>query len=119
MDHLLKTLIGQMEAAIQIQDFDRYYAPNLTFHDFLVTATNNQRLVDGYHDLVRQLHLFRTRGLVAGDGMAASNQEHREILVPLARRDPQGAFAAMAGHVLQRRNRALANASRQGNRVEA
>ena len=53
MDQRLKTLINRMEAAIQIQDFDRYYVPNLTFHDFLVTATNNQRLVDGYHDLVR------------------------------------------------------------------
>lgn len=107
----LKTLIDQMEAAIQAQDFDRYYAPNLTFHDFLVTATRNQRLVETYHDLVRQLHLFRTRGLVAGNGMVASNQEHREIVAALAARDPQRAFAAMAGHVTEGRNRALGDPS--------
>lgn len=118
LDHL-QTLIDRMEAAIQAQDFDQYYAPNLSFHDFLVKATHNQRLVDDYHDLVRQLHLFRARALVAGESMAASNQEHREILASLAERDPQRAFAAMAGHVLQGRNRALANASRTGDSVEA
>lgn len=107
----LGSLVEQMEAAIQIGDFDRYYAPNLTFHDYLVMSTQNQRLTTTYHDLVRQLPLFRARGLVTGDGMVASNHEHRSILAALASRDPQRVFAAMASHVLEGRNRALGSFS--------
>lgn len=108
----LKRLVGQMEAAAQANDFDRYYAPNLTFHDFLVSATGNQRLLATYHGLVRQLHLFRSRGLVSGDGMLDSNREHRDIVAALEARDPQRAFKAMAGHVEAGQRRALGGAAR-------
>lgn len=103
----LSRLVDQMEVAAQEGDFERFYAPNLTFHDCLVTATGNRRLIDNYHGLVRQLHLFRTRGLVSGDGMLESNQEHRAIVAALAARDPQRAFATMAGHVEAGQRRAL------------
>lgn len=103
----LNLLVEQMEAAAQAKDFDRYYPPNLTFHDYLVSATGNQRLISTYHDLVRQLHLFRARGLVAGNGMLESNREHREIVDALATRDPQRAFNAMASHVSAGQRRAL------------
>ncbi|OUE40555.1 hypothetical protein BZY95_13970 [Billgrantia desiderata SP1] len=103
----LSLLVEQMEGAAQANDFDRYYPPNLTFHDYLVSATNNQCLISTYHDLVRQLHLFRTHGLVAGNGMLESNREHREIVEALAARDPQHAFNAMASHVNAGQRRAL------------
>lgn len=103
----LNLLIQQMDAAATASDFDRYYPPNLTFHDYLVSATGNQRLVRTYHDLVRQLHLFRTRGLVSGDGMKASNEEHRKIVAALTARDAQQAFDAMHGHVIAGRDRAM------------
>ncbi|MFC3283347.1 FCD domain-containing protein [Litchfieldella rifensis] len=106
LDHL-NLLVAQMDAAAKANDFDRYYAPNLTFHDYLVSATGNQRLIASYHDLVRQLHLFRARGLVAGTGMKDSNREHREIVAALTARDPQRAFDAMAGHVFAGQRRAL------------
>lgn len=108
----LNRLVEQMEAAAQVNDFDRYYAPNLTFHDFLVSATGNRRLIAIYHDLVRQLHLFRSRGLVSGDGMLDSNREHREIVAALEARDAQRAFEAMAGHVEAGQHRALGETAR-------
>lgn len=103
----LNLLVEQMDAAANASDFDRYYPPNLTFHDYLVSATGNERLVRTYHDLVRQLHLFRTRGLVSGDGMKASNNEHRAIVAALTARDPQWAFNTMHGHVMAGRDRAM------------
>lgn len=103
----LNVLVEQMDAAASAHDFERYYAPNLTFHDYLVSAVGNRRLLASYHDLVRQLHLFRSRGLVAGSGMQESNREHREIVAALAARDPQRAFQAMAGHVFSGLRRAL------------
>lgn len=103
----LHLLIEQMDAAANANDFDRYYPPNLTFHDYLVSATGNERLVRAYHDQVRQLHLFRTRGLVSGDGMKDSNNEHRAIFEALVARDPRRAFDAMHGHVMAGRDRAM------------
>lgn len=109
----LYLLVEQMERAAQANDFDRYYPPNLTFHDYLVSATGNQRLIRTYHDLVRQLHLFRARGLVTGNGMKESNREHREIVKALAARDQQRAFNAMAGHVNSGQRRTLGDANRR------
>lgn len=103
----LRQLVAQMDAAALANDFDRYYAPNLTFHDYLVTATGNRHLIDTYHDLVRQLHLFRARGLVAGNGMLASNREHGDIVSALASRNPQHVFDAMASHIAAGQRRAL------------
>ncbi|APX91548.1 hypothetical protein BWR19_00470 [Halomonas sp. 1513] len=108
----LKQLIEQMEEAARANDFDRYYAPNLTFHDFLVSATGNRRLITTYHDLVRQLHLFRSRGLVSGDGMLDSNREHREIVTALEARDALRSLEAMTGHVEAGQLRALGKATR-------
>lgn len=113
LDHL-ELLVEQMEAAANANDFDRYYPANLTFHDFLISSSGNERLVKTYHDLVRQLHLFRTRGLVSGDGMKASNREHREIVAGLASRDAQRAFNAMHDHVLAGRDRAMSALARVG-----
>lgn len=107
----LEELVAEMQAAAQAQDFDRYYPLNLEFHDYLVTATGNPRLVETYRDLVRQLHLFRTRGLLTYHGMGDSNAEHQVIVDALKSRDPNRAFEAMSGHVLTARDRTLSKAA--------
>jgi len=99
-----------MDEAASRGDFDRYYPLNLEFHDALLKATGNQTLMRTYHGLVRELHLFRTRGLLQGGGLEVSNKEHREIVDAIASRDPIRAFQAAAGHVRSARHRALPGA---------
>jgi DNA-binding GntR family transcriptional regulator len=93
----LQSLLERMDAAAL--SLDEYYPLNLRFHDCMVEFTGNERLVAAYRQLVKELHLFRARGLVQGGGLAVSNAEHRDIVAAIRARDPVGAFEAAYRHV--------------------
>jgi DNA-binding GntR family transcriptional regulator len=93
----LDSLLDRMEAAAA--SFDDYYPLNLQFHDRMVEYTGNDRLMAAYRQLVKELHLFRARGLVQGGGLAVSNAEHREIIAAVRAREPARAFEAGYCHV--------------------
>lgn len=102
----LQALHGRMDAVAQ--SFDDYYPLNLQWHDLLLAFTGNERLIGAYQQVVKELHLFRARGLVQGGGLAVSNAEHREILDALCARDPLRAFEAAYRHVENGKRRMLA-----------
>jgi DNA-binding GntR family transcriptional regulator len=105
-DRQLQTLDGllaRMDAAAQ--SLDEYYPLNLKFHELIVEFTGNQRLIEDYRQLVKELHLFRARGLVQGGGLAVSNAEHRAIVEALRVRDEKAAFEAAYGHVQEGKDR--------------
>ena len=93
----LESLLDQMEAAAT--SLDDYYPLNLQFHDLMVEFTGNERLIAAYRQLVKELHLFRARGLVQGGGLAVSNAEHREMVAAIRARDPAQAFEVAYRHV--------------------
>lgn len=94
---VLEALLDRMDAtALSLDD---YYPLNLQFHDRMVEFTGNDRLVAAYRQLVKELHLFRARGLVQGGGLAVSNAEHRDIIAAVRARDPVRAFEAAFRHV--------------------
>lgn len=93
----LEALLEQMEAAAT--SLDDYYPLNLHFHDLMVEFTGNERLIAAYRQLVKELHLFRARGLVQGGGLAVSNAEHRDMVAALRARDPVQAFEVAYRHV--------------------
>ena len=47
-----------MDAAAEAEDLDRYHALNLRFHQRLVEASGNRRLLSIYSRLLNELHLF-------------------------------------------------------------
>lgn len=104
----LRGHIAQMEKAAEARDFDAYYPLNLAFHRCIIESTGNPVLAGHYLDLVKQMHLFRARSLGPGGGLAVSNAEHREMVDAVARRDPEGARAAFAAHVIRAKQRLLA-----------
>src|ERR1700726_36160 len=55
----LKGLVKSMDDAAEADDLDRYYALNLSFHQGLVEASGNRRLLRIYGRLLNELHLFR------------------------------------------------------------
>src|ERR1700726_3560515 len=55
----LKWLVKSMDDAAEADDLDRYYALNLSFHQGLVEASGNRRLLRIYGRLLNELHLFR------------------------------------------------------------
>lgn len=106
----LARLIDGMDAAAARHDLDIYYPANLEFHDSLLAYAGNRRLARLYRGLVKELHLFRRKGLLEADNMRISNEEHRQVLAALAKRDPIHTGLAMRGHVMAAKQRLMAAA---------
>jgi DNA-binding GntR family transcriptional regulator len=101
------TLLDWMDEAAGLS-LDDYYPLNLQFHDQMVAFTGNERLISAYRQLVKELHLFRARGLVQGGGLAVSNAEHRDMIGAIRARDPARAFEVAFSHVESGKARMLA-----------
>jgi DNA-binding GntR family transcriptional regulator len=108
----LKALVAAMDAAAEAEDLERYYALNLSFHQRLVEASGNQRLLSIYSRLLNELHLFRRFGLMQRGQMRRSNHEHHRILEKVAAGDPEGAAEAMRRHTGERRRQMLASSDK-------
>jgi len=101
-------LIEEMDAAAKEKDLERYYPVNLAFHNKLMALAHNRRLERLYRGLVKELHLFRRKGLLQRGSMKISNEEHRQIVEAIADRDPIAASVNMKSHVLAAKQRLLA-----------
>jgi DNA-binding GntR family transcriptional regulator len=103
----LERLWGEMERAAEEADFSSFYLLNLEFHDVIVEATGNSRLIKMYQGLVKAFRLFRTHGLVEQPALMASNKEHHAIVDALKARDGNTCYAASFHHVSQGKQRML------------
>jgi DNA-binding GntR family transcriptional regulator len=110
----LRRLIEEGRIAAAAGARDAYYANNIAFHQALVEGSGNRRLQAVYLNLVKELHLFRRRGLALVTNMAASIEEHSEILAALTDGDRSAAFAAGRLHVLKGRARFLSTLEEPG-----
>lgn len=98
-------LLDDMDAAATQKDAARYHMLNLRFHDLLVEATGNSKLIGAYRRLIKELHLFRLKGLTAGGGLPVSNDEHRAIVRAIESGDADAAGRKMREHVRASRKR--------------
>jgi phosphonate utilization transcriptional regulator len=98
-------LLDEMDAAAKQKDAARYHMLNLRFHDLLVEATGNSKLIAAYRRLIKELHLFRLKGLTAGGGLPVSNDEHRAIVRAIESGDAEAAARKMRDHVRASRKR--------------
>ena len=98
-------LLDQMDGASAKGDAASYHMLNLRFHDTLVEATGNAKLIATYRRLIKELHLFRLKGLTAGGGLPVSNDEHRAIVKAIEIGDAEAAGRRMRDHVRASRNR--------------
>jgi len=95
----LRAFVRSMDEAIADDDFDRYVADNFAFHEFIVGHAGNPVLAGQYLSLIKQLRLYRTRSLMLGESIKASNQEHHEMVDAIAAHDPDRAQASHLNHV--------------------
>lgn len=103
----LQSLIEEMDRYADAQDAERYFPTNMTFHNMLLALTNNERLDRLYRGLVKELHLFRRKGLIQTNAMRVSNEEHRQVVNAIASRDPIAAGGALKCHVLASKQRLI------------
>lgn len=99
------SLLEQMDAAAKNGDAAAYHMLNLRFHDTLVEAAGNAKLIATYRRLIKELHLFRLKGLTAGGGLPVSNDEHRAIVKAIEAGDADAAGRRMRDHVRASRKR--------------
>lgn len=103
----LDDLLAEMRRACDGTDFAGFYALNLRFHQFIVDATGNSRLIRAYQGLVKEFQLFRRHGLTVREGMLGSFREHCEIVAALKAGDGQACYAASFRHVQNGKQRML------------
>lgn len=110
----LRAMAAEMQEA---QDIDTYYPLNVAFHARLVELSGNSRVAELYNSLSTELHLFRRRGLIEGDSMVSSNQEHMRIIDALSGHACDLAERMMADHILAGKTRLLERVKAQSSQA--
>jgi DNA-binding GntR family transcriptional regulator len=93
-----------------------YHLLNLKFHDRLVEMAGNRKLTAIYRKLIKELALFRRLNLADGWLMPISAGEHRQIVKTIASGDAEAAGRAMFDHVMESKERTIANDLRRQSR---
>jgi len=95
----LEKNLEQMRKTQNESDPSTYYALNIEFHDMLLNGAGNPRAKAMYDNMVKEMHLFRRRGLSVATNIARSIEEHGDICEAVAAGDPEGARAAAQRHM--------------------
>jgi len=94
-----KEILREAEEALRRGDVKRCFTANTKFHDFLLTTTKNERIVQAYSTL--RIHLDRYRkiaSLILGR-VAKSHKEHVLIFAAIEKRDGNQAEKRMSEHL--------------------
>jgi DNA-binding GntR family transcriptional regulator len=105
----LEGALERMEQAIAAGDKELYYQLNLAFHAEILEFCGNRRARSTYEAVVKEMHLFRRRGLSRVGNLEASLAEHRTILDAIGAGDGEAAFRAGREHVRRGRDRFVAS----------
>ena len=105
----IRALVDAMEKAVKAQDARDYHLLNLKFHDRLVEMAGNRKLTTIYRKLIKELSLFRRLNLADSWLLPISASEHRQILKAIASGDAEAAGRAMFQHVMDSKERTIAN----------
>ena len=110
----LQQMVDEMDIYADAGDLEKYYPANLRFHERLLELAGNERLTRMYNNLIKELHLFRRKGLVQLGSMRISNEEHRQVVDAIANRNAIAAGAALRNHAMTSKQRLLAAVRSEG-----
>lgn len=99
---LVRSLEENLERMRETQEQNEtktYYTLNIEFHDMLLDGAGNPRAKAMYDNMVKEMHLFRRRGLSIATNIARSLEEHLAICEAVAAGDPEAARAAADRHI--------------------
>lgn len=105
---ILRDKLDGMETAIRAGDKDIYYRLNIEFHEAIVEFCDNSRARALYESIVKEMHLFRRRGLSLIENMEASVHEHEAIAEAIIAGRAEAARRAGVKHLRNGRDRFLA-----------
>lgn len=93
--------VARMEKTHENADTATYYKLNIEFHDMLLQGAGNPRAKAMYDNMVKEMHLFRRRGLSVPSNIARSLAEHRAISDAVTAGDPEAARKAAEQHIVE------------------
>lgn len=105
----LEGALDEMAQAIAADDKDFYYQLNVAFHAQILEFCGNRRARSTYDAAVKEMHLFRRRGLSGVGNTEASFAEHRTIVDAIKAGDAEVAFRTGREHVRHGRERFIAS----------
>jgi DNA-binding GntR family transcriptional regulator len=94
----MAAIVEECEAYVRAEDRRRYTQADIRFHEILVAASGNRRLVATFSALQSQIQLVRLRAIVLPGRPLKSHVEHRAIVEALGR-DPDAARALLRAHI--------------------
>ncbi len=100
---LAKKLAGNLDKMRRVHgenDIEKYYKLNIEFHDLLMQGAGNPKAKTIYDNLVKEMHLFRRRGLSIATNIARSIEEHEAILEAVIAGDAERARSAAERHIV-------------------
>ncbi|WP_205944862.1 GntR family transcriptional regulator [Pelagibius litoralis] len=95
----LQKNLEDMRKAYDRDDRPAYYDLNIAFHDMILAGAQNPKAKGVYDGLVKEMHLFRRRGLSVSPNIAQSINEHANIVAAIAAGDSGAARRAATHHV--------------------
>jgi DNA-binding GntR family transcriptional regulator len=95
----MKENLEKMRKAHAFDDTKTYYALNIEFHDMLMAGAGNPKAKTIYDNLVKEMHLYRRRGLSIATNIARSIEEHDAILEAVESGERDAAHAAAQRHI--------------------
>jgi DNA-binding GntR family transcriptional regulator len=98
IDQLL-VIQKRLEDELASGDADRFYAVNAEFHDALYNASHTEFIVEQTRLLRRRVSTYRKHVTYLPGRMAATIQEHAQIIAAIQAKDPKVAAAAASDHV--------------------
>jgi len=105
---VLRDKLAAMAEAIRKDDKELYYRLNIEFHAAVVESCGNKRARAIYEGIVKEMHLFRRRGLSRIENMEASMREHEAIAEAIIAGRAEAARKAGVTHLRNGRDRFLA-----------
>lgn len=97
---LLTANLEKMRIVQDENDIAKYYRLNIEFHDLLMQGAGNPKAKTIYDNLVKEMHLYRRRGLSIATNIARSLEEHEAILKAVAAGDAEKARVAAQQHIV-------------------
>ena len=97
---MLRANLDHMRKVHAKDETEEYYRLNIEFHDMLMYASANPKAKIMYDNLVKEMHLFRRRGLSIASNIARSIDEHEVISQAVADGNAEAARAAAEAHIV-------------------
>jgi DNA-binding GntR family transcriptional regulator len=103
----LQKLLDGMEAALAARDGAEYSSLNQLFHDLLMAATKNPRLINLHKSVAAELSLHIRKGVYTMAQMHLSHVEHCDLFEALRNGRVSEAADAFERHILNGKQRML------------